>query len=76
LVGAEGHDASSLIPGEKDGLPLVYAHACDAPGWQSRNGFITPPPQGLPVTAEYELILLPYAGTGGRIATFPRAGRG
>lgn len=77
LVGAEGDGAAaSLIPDERDGLPLVYARACDAIGWQSRDGFITPPPQGLPITAEYELTLLPYAGTAGRIAAFPRGGRG
>jgi len=75
LVGAD-RDASSLTPDEKDGMPLVYARACDATGWQSKDGFITPPPQGLPITAEYELTLLPYAGTEGRIAAFPRGGRG
>jgi len=75
LVGAEGHEASSLPSEEKDGLPIVYARACDAPGWQSMDGFIAPPPQGLPITAEYELTLLPYAGTGGRISSFPRGGK-
>ncbi|MCL1854132.1 MAG: hypothetical protein FWF86_00235 [Clostridia bacterium] len=70
-----GEDAAPILSsGEKDGVPLVYARACGAPGWQAKNGFITPPPQGLPVTTEYELTLLPYAGTEGRIAAFPRGG--
>lgn len=64
-----------LTPSEENGQLQVYATATDAPGWKAKSGFITPPPQGLAVGTEYELTLLPFAGTAGRIGAFPRAGR-
>lgn len=60
---------------EQGGELRVLAIATDAPAWQEKNGFITPPPQGLPVGMEYQLTLIPFGGTGGRIAVFPRAAR-
>lgn len=62
-----------LSPGEEDAGLCVYAIATDAPGWVAREGFVTPPPRGLSTQQEYELTLLPYSGTGGRIAAFPLA---
>lgn len=41
--------------------------------WKEKAGFILPPPQGVPMGAAYELTLIPYAGTDGRIAAFPCA---
>lgn len=64
-----------LKPSTADGRPAVLAVACEAPGWTEKDGFIAPPPQGTRLSAAYELTLLPYAGTGGRIASFPLAGR-
>ena len=62
-----------LIPGEEMGKPCVRAVATDAPAWSAKNGFVTPPPQGLYVDQEYELTLLPFAETTGRIVEFPCA---
>jgi hypothetical protein len=61
-----------LTPGEEGGSLRVFATACDAPAWQLKAGFITPPPQNTPPGPQYELTLLPFAGTTGRIAAFPR----
>ena len=53
-------------------LPLTLSEEDGgAPAWQERAGFILPPPQGVPAGAAYELTLLPFAGTDGRIAAFP-----
>ena len=64
-----------LKPSTTDGQPSVLAVACEAPGWLEKDGFIAPPPQGTRLSAAYELIQLPYAGTNGRIASVPLAGR-
>ena len=56
---------------EEQGVPYVLAAACEAPQWQQQNGFIQPPPQGVPMDDAYELTLIPFAGTTGRIAAFP-----
>lgn len=45
--------------------------ATDAPGWQQKDGFILPPPQNVRMGDAYELTLLPFAETNGRIAAFP-----
>ncbi|MDD3410669.1 MAG: glycoside hydrolase family 127 protein, partial [Eubacteriales bacterium] len=57
-----------------DGRPLARVDACDAMDWTARQGVIAPPPQGMRMGAGYELTLLPYAETAGRIAAFPQAG--
>ncbi len=63
---------SATVSGvEEKGLPYVLVAACEAPEWQQKNGFIQPPPQGVPMDAAYELTLIPFAGTTGRIAAFP-----
>lgn len=59
----------------ENGRPLVRVDACDAPAWRARAGKIPPPPQGCDIGEAYELTLLPYADTLGRIAAFPRASR-
>lgn len=61
----------ALTPVEEDGVPYALIAACEAPMWQEKAGFVLPPPQGVPSGAAYELTLLPFAGTGGRIAAFP-----
>ena len=66
---------STLTPVEGPGEIRVLATATDAPGWESRDGFITPPPQGIPAGREYRLTLLPFATTVGRIVEFPCAAR-
>ena len=53
--------------------PRVHVDACLAPTWALRSGRIQPPPQGVPLGEMYELTLLPYAETLGRIAAFPQA---
>lgn len=67
LSGAE------CVPGEENGQPCARLAACEAPMWATRNGFIQPPPQNVPMGAAYELTLIPAAGTDGRIAAFPCA---
>ena len=56
---------------EENGVPYALVAACEAPGWQQKGGFIQPPPQGVPMDDAYELTLMPFAGTSGRIAAFP-----
>jgi len=65
-------DAEPAVTWE-DGRPRVCVDACDAEGWAARGGVIQPPPQGVRTGDAYELTLLPYADTQGRIAAFPRA---
>lgn len=57
----------------ENGQPRVHVDACDAPNWAERSGVIQPPLQGLKMGESYELTLLPYADTIGRIAAFPQA---
>ncbi len=56
---------------EENGVPYVLLTACEAPEWQQKRGFILPPPQGVAMDDAYELTLIPFAGTAGRIAAFP-----
>ena len=56
---------------EEDGVPYALLTACEAPQWREKAGFILPPPQGVQPGAAYELTLIPFAGTDGRIAAFP-----
>ena len=56
---------------EDGGVPYALVAACEAIGWEQRNGFILPPPQGVQMSDAYELTLMPFAGTSGRIAAFP-----
>lgn len=56
---------------EDDGAPYALLTACEAPAWREKAGFITPPPQDVPMGPAYELTLIPFAGTDGRIAAFP-----
>ncbi|MDD3336733.1 MAG: glycoside hydrolase family 127 protein [Eubacteriales bacterium] len=58
---------------EDDGHPDVLLAACEAQAWQEKAGFILPPPQAVPMGPAYELTLIPYAGTEGRITAFPCA---
>lgn len=58
-------------PSEENGQPCALLAACEAPMWREKDGFILPPPQGVPMGAAYELTLIPAAGTDGRIAAFP-----
>ena len=52
---------------------IALLTACEAPQWKEKAGFILPPPQGVAAGQAYELTLLPFAGTEGRIAAFPTA---
>ena len=56
---------------EEDGTPYALLTACEARSWQQKGGFILPPPQDVPMGDAYELTLIPFAGTNGRIAAFP-----
>lgn len=56
---------------EENGVPYALITACEALGWGEKGGFILPPPQGVPMGDAYELTLIPFAGTAGRIAAFP-----
>lgn len=56
---------------EEDGTPYALLTACEAHHWQQKGGFILPPPQDVPMGDAYELTLIPFAGTAGRIAAFP-----
>jgi len=55
--------------------PRVQVDACMTQEWQARAGAMQPPPQGVGMGEAYELTLLPYAETVGRIAAFPQARR-
>ena len=59
-----------------DGKPSVRIDACVAPSWTVKNGRIPSPPQGLHMGDAYELTLLPYRNTVGRVAVFPQAANG
>ncbi len=59
----------------ENGRPQVGVDACVASQWKTRGRIILPPPQGCDLGEAYELTLLPYADTLGRIAAFPRASR-
>ncbi len=71
---ALGDEAQPVAEWE-NGRPRVRVDACDAEGWSARDGLIQPPPQGVAMGEAYELTLLPYADTRGRIAAFPQASR-
>jgi hypothetical protein len=60
----------------EDGTPSVRIDACVAPSWTVKNGRIPSPPQGLRMGDAYELTLLPYRDTVGRVAVFPQAANG
>lgn len=60
----------------QNGVPGVHIDACAAPGWVVKNGRIPSPPQGLRMGDAYELTLLPYRDTVGRVAVFPQASNG
>ncbi|MBR4067039.1 MAG: glycoside hydrolase family 127 protein [Clostridia bacterium] len=66
-------EGARLTPRRQDQQPLVIMTACAAPEWKEKGGFILPPPQGVAAGQAYELTLLPFAGTEGRIAAFPTA---
>ena len=65
-------DANVLTVTWANERPHVHVDACDAPTWTAKGDTIQPPPQGLPMGEAYELTLLPYADTQGRIAAFPQ----
>ena len=54
----------------------VKIDACVAPSWTVKNGRIPSPPQGLRMGDPYELTLLPYRDTVGRVAVFPQGTNG
>lgn len=62
---------SPMTPVEEEAKPYALIAACEAPMWKEKAGFILPPPQSVPMGAAYELTLIPFAGTAGRIAAFP-----
>ena len=59
-----------------EGKPTVRIDACVAPSWTVKNGRIPSPPQGLRMGDAYELTLLPYRDTTGRVSVFPLAANG
>ncbi len=59
-----------------EGKPRVRVDACLAPSWTVKDGRIPSPPQGLRMGDPYELTLLPYPETEGRVAVFPQATHG
>ena len=65
--------SGNRTPVEENGQPFALMTAGEAPGWQTKAGFILPPPQGAPLGPAYELTLVPAAGVDGRIAAFPCA---
>ncbi len=67
-------DGDAALSLEWDGgRPRARVEACAVERWHARNGVILPPPQGCDMGEAYELTLLPYADTLGRIAAFPLA---
>ncbi|NLO86577.1 MAG: hypothetical protein GX096_14300 [Clostridiales bacterium] len=62
---------SPLGGGDAQGAVQATVVASEAPMWKEKAGFVLPPPQGVPMSQAYELTLVPYAGTKGRIAAFP-----
>ena len=56
---------------EDEGIPYALLTACEAPEWREKAGFILPPPQGVRTGPAYELTLIPFSRTDGRIAAFP-----
>lgn len=66
-------EGANLTPCQQDQQPQVKMTACAAPDWKEKGGFIMPPPQRVIAEQAYELTLLPFAGTDGRIAAFPTA---
>lgn len=64
---------TQLTPVEENGKLCVLAAATDAPAWRSKSGFVMPPPQGTIGGAQYQLTLMRFAKTTGRIAQFPLA---
>jgi hypothetical protein len=68
-------DTAEPVAFQEAGRPRVHVDACLAPAWAASGGVIQPPPQGVPPGEMYELTLLPYAETQGRIAAFPQAAR-
>ena len=69
-TGQEGNDAGDQTDQQGD-APHVMLAACAAPEWKEKGGFIMPPPQLVSMGQAYELTLIPFAGTNGRIAAFP-----
>ena len=59
-----------------EGKPSLKIDACVAPSWNVKDGRIPSPPQGLRMGDPYELTLLPYRDTVGRVAVFPQAANG
>lgn len=68
-------EATGLGISWEGGSPRVRVDACVAQNWSQRGGVMLPPPQGLTMGEGYELTLLPYADTLGRVAAFPQAAR-
>ena len=66
-------EGARLTAHRQEQQPQVILTACAAPEWKEKGGFIMPPPQRVTVGQAYELTLLPFAGTEGRIAAFPTA---
>jgi len=60
----------------ENGRVGVKIDACVAPSWTVKDGRIPSPPQGLRMGDPYELTLLPYRDTVGRVAVFPQAVHG
>ena len=60
----------------EDGKLSVKIDACVASSWTVKDGRIPSPPQGLTMGDAYELTLLPYGDTVGRVAVFPQAANG
>ena len=59
-----------------EGTPSVRIDSCVASSWTVKDGRIPSPPQGLIMGDTYELTLLPYRETVGRVAVFPQATHG
>lgn len=59
-----------------EGRPNLKIDACVVPSWTVKDGRIPSPPQGLRMGDAYELTLLPYGDTVGRVSVFPQAANG